>query len=203
MPVDDNVPLSTQEQHLLLYVRGDQPVHQPALDEALQSSKEHLINWHRRARHVQLSCYNAAKWFDFWHFTIGAPLILLTAAAATSYYKTLVTQHHSFLGVPTEIVGLLLPVLAALQTFLGYGQRAEKFRTTAAKYGSLRREIEQGSSLSLSTRREAEKLMDRLRSDLDTLAREAPEAPAIVWQWTRYTKKNDTGSPLFQTVPNS
>ena len=201
MPVEDDLPTPNQEQRVLLYVSVDQATHLTVPDESLQTSKNHLINWHRRARQVQLSCYNAAKWFDFWHFTIGAPLILLTAAAATSYYKTLVTQHHPFLGVPTDIVGLLLPVLAALQTFLGYGQRAEKFRATGAKYGSLRREMEQGSALSFGDTHQAQGLMDRLRRELDTLAREAPEAPAVVWRWTLFATRQDTGSPLFPSAP--
>ena len=196
MPQENSSP---QLQHFLFYA-GERIQADPSVDGSIASLKEHLTNWHRRARQVQLSCYNAAKWFDFWHFAIGAPLILLTAAAATSYYKALVTQHHAFLGIPTEVVGLLLPVLAALQTFLGYGQRAEKFRTTGAKYGSVRREMEQGSSLSFSTKREAEELMDRLRQELDTLSREAPEAPAVVWRWTRFANRQDTGSPLFPSI---
>ena len=197
---EDNDPVSfPHAKNILLYVTGEHTNDPLAPDEALPSAREHLTNWHRRARDVQLSCYNSATWFDFWHFMIGAPLIVLTSAAATSYYKALVTQHRTFLGVPTEILGLLLPILAALQTFLKYGQRAEKFRTTAAKYGSIRREMEQGSSLLFGNKQEAEKLMNSLRKELDTLAREAPEAPSIVWEWTQLILglKKGKGSPLF------
>jgi hypothetical protein len=188
-----------QQQVLILYAKQPTQTNEISETSALHQAKLHLINWHRRARQVQLSCYSAAKWFDFWHFVIGAPLILLTAFGATSFYKSLEASHHRSVIITTEVIGLLLPILAALQTFLGYGQRAEKFRTTAAKYGSIRREMEQGSALSLNTEQDADKFMGELRTELDTLAREAPEAPGIVWWWTRQTTKDDHGSPLFPT----
>jgi hypothetical protein len=70
-------------------------------------------------------------------------------------------------------------LLASLQTFLGYSERAEKHRVAGAKYGALGRELEQvrasGVTLSAET-------MSRIRKRLDDLAVESPNNPLLIYR---------------------
>ena len=113
---------------------------------------------------------------------LGIPTVVLTAATGTALFATLTKDQASqTLRLVLGLVSVLAAVLAALQTFLGYGQRADKHRTTAAAYGSIRREIEQYQALGPSSRDELERMMAKLRSRLDEVSRSAPDVPHRSW----------------------
>ena len=76
------------------------------------------------------------------------------------------------------LASVLAAVLASLQTFLGYSERAEKHRVAGAKYGAIGRELEvmlrsQGEAPSEPIAR----LIDRLNS----LALESPNNPQRIY----------------------
>jgi type II secretory pathway pseudopilin PulG len=107
---------------------------------------------------------------------------VLTAATGTALFATLSKDHASqTLRLVLGLVSVLAAVLAALQTFLGFGQRADKHRTTAAAYGSIRREIEQYQALGPSSRDQLEQMMAKLRSRLDEVSGSAPDLPNRSW----------------------
>ncbi len=165
--------------------------------EVITEAREVLANWHRRARESQMAAFNAAKWFRFWHFMIGVPLIILTAVTGTEGYRSDAVVHHDFHGVPTEAVEIIVPIVVALQTFLSYSQRAEKFQHAGAQYSSVRRKMEQGAVFLMADNANAMAFMDTIRSTLDTLAEEAPDPPFVVRKWTLHRLKADTASQLF------
>ncbi len=144
-----------------------------------------------------MSSFNAAKWFRFWHFVIGVPLIILTAITGTEAYRSDAVVHHDFYGVSTEAIGIVVPIVVALQTFLSYSQRAEKFQHAGAQYSTVRRKMEQGAVFLMATDDNAMAFMDTIRPTLDTLAEEAPDPPFVVRKWTLYRLKSDKASSLF------
>ncbi len=80
------------------------------------------------------------------------------------------------------LVSVLAATLTGLQTFLKFSERAEKHRTVAARYGALRREIEELMSLEEKLTKE---LITPLRKAIDRLAEEAPNVPTRVWSKTQ------------------
>src|SRR5207248_3345936 len=56
---------------------------------------------------------------------------------------SLSTQPDPRLQITTGIASVVAAVLAALQTFLGLSDRAEKHRLAGAKYGALGRQLEE------------------------------------------------------------
>lgn len=157
-----------------------------------------LENWHRRAREAQMASFNAAKWFRFWHFMVGIPLIVLTAVTGTEEYRSVAVLHQGFHGVSTEVIGIAVPIIVALQTFLSYSQRAEKFQHAGAQYSSIRRKIEQGAVFDMADDRTSSAFLDKVRPTLDTLAEEAPDPPLIVRRWTQHHLNSNPASPLFR-----
>ena len=93
--------------------------------------------WYRRCRESQFAHYRASSRYAALARVLGIPTVVLTAATGTALFATLTKDQASqTLRLVLGLVSVLAAVLAALQTFLGYGQRADKHRTTAAAYGS-------------------------------------------------------------------
>jgi hypothetical protein len=67
-------------------------------------------------------------------------------------------------------------VLSSLNTFLNYGELAERHRNASVKYGNLRREIEQLVCF-MDTKTDLEAIMEDVRKRWDGVDLEAPEIP--------------------------
>jgi hypothetical protein len=172
--------------------------HENEKSVVINEARRVLENWHRRSREAQMASFNAAKWFRFWHFLVGIPLILVTAVTGTEEYRSAAALHQDFYRVSPEAIGIAVPIIVALQTFLSYSQRAEKFQHVGAQYSSIRRKIEQGAVFYMSDNSSSAAFLDTVRPALDTLAEEAPDPPLIVRKWTQYHLKSDPASPLFR-----
>jgi hypothetical protein len=78
-------------------------------------------------------------------------------------------------------------LLSSLQTFLRFSERAEKHRAVAARYGSLRREIE---VLQAGGDPYDPMKIDSLRDKLDSISNEAPELTERTWKRTEAILKS-------------
>ena len=107
-------------------------------------------------------------------------MIGLTTLVGTSVFATLQKRPEPWLQITVGLASVLAAILASLQTFMGYSQRAEKHRVAGAKYGALGRELE---ALRASTKAESDEVIAELRKRLDTLALESPNNP--IWIYKR------------------
>jgi hypothetical protein len=73
-------------------------------------------------------------------------------------------------------ISILAAVLAAIQTFLSYGQLTERHRTAASRYASCRRTIE------LALARHDASSVDRIRIEMDKVGAASPQIGDKVWQ---------------------
>jgi hypothetical protein len=138
--------------------------------------------WYRRARESQFAHYKAASRYGALARLLGVPGVVLSAATGTALFATLEKNDASpTLRLVLGLVSVLAATLAALQTFLGFGQRADKHRAAASAYGSIRREIEQYQALPPAFRDGVEAAMERLRARLDEVSTSAPDVPARTW----------------------
>lgn len=137
--------------------------------------RELAVEWLHRAERTQHGHYLAALHFSQWHYWMGVPVVLLTAAVGTSVFATLQNKPDAWVQITVGLLSFLAALLAALQTFLGYGERAEKHRLAGARYGGIGRRLE----LLLASDSGWEALKE-IEEELNSLAQESPNIPRVV-----------------------
>ena len=157
-----------------------------------------LTGWYRRARESQFAHYTSASRYAILARLLGIPSVVLSAAAGTALFATLQEETASFdLRLALGLISVLAGVLAALQTFLGFGERADRHRAAGSAYGAVRREIEQYHAVPPRTAEAVEAIMNRLRDRLDTIAEKAPDVPDRTWNkaWKK-ASQSASSNPL-------
>ena len=157
--------------------------------EPPKSTQDLIVTWLRRARDAQLSHYAVADLLARRNLWMGVPVIVLTAAVGASAFASVLSE---LVPVWAKIIAgaasVLAAVLASLQTFFKYSERAERHKTFAAKYGAVRRELE---SLHASDRGSIDaNTIDALRDTLDNLAEDAPAVPAEIFERIQSAERN-------------
>jgi hypothetical protein len=110
------------------------------------------------------------------NFFFGFPTVILATVVGTSVFATLQSKPDLWWQVTVGVMSIGAAILAALQSFLGYNDKAEKHRTAGAKYNAIGRELELWLSLPVE---DLDKL-DSIRQRIDALAQESPHIPATV-----------------------
>jgi hypothetical protein len=137
-----------------------------------------LREWGARAGASSDTHYANASRLSRANVRFGVPVVALTTLVGTSVFATL--QHSVSLGlrVAVGMVSVLAAVLASLQTFLRFGERAEKHRAAAEAWASLRREIDEMVALHpnyLASRGDPKQYLDDLRRRMAEIAQQSPE----------------------------
>ena len=81
-------------------------------------------------------CDTRARW-------LGVPAIVLSTVLGTSIFATLESSPGRTAKAFAGLAGIAAAVRTALQTFLGYADRAQRHREAAQRYGDLRRELDE------------------------------------------------------------
>ncbi|MDY6892381.1 MAG: SLATT domain-containing protein [Chloroflexota bacterium] len=108
------------------------------MNEILEKAREYWIN----AGTQGLAHFRAAEVAERRGRQIGVPSVIISAVVATSIFSTLGESIDIRWRIATGAVALLAAVLAALQAFLSYGDRAEKHKAAGANYRSMRLELD-------------------------------------------------------------
>lgn len=101
-----------------------------------------IRTWHYRICRIQFAHYDAATHFERLNLILGIPVILLTTAVGTTIFSTLTESHSTRTQLYVGLLSVLAAVLASLQTFLRFAERAEKHRACGARYAGLKTELE-------------------------------------------------------------
>ncbi len=142
------------------------------------STEELLGDWYRRLRFSQFAHYESAKSFEHLNYQIGIPVVVLSAFVGTSVFASLGKVTDEKLQILIGLTSVVTAALASIQTFLRFSERAEKHRIAAAKYGALRRKIEELLAMAGDVTKDA---TTALRKDMDRLSEEAPHIPERIW----------------------
>ncbi|MDR5740675.1 MULTISPECIES: SLATT domain-containing protein [unclassified Caballeronia] len=135
-----------------------------------------LLLWTKRAREAQIRHYAMADRLSAYGRRLGLAVIGMTALTGTSSFLSLVTAAVSpELRIVVGMASMGAAVMASLQTFLRYNERADLHRRAGALYGAVRRRLEamhaQGSSgEAVSNTCD----MSAVRDELDRIAQAAP-----------------------------
>lgn len=145
---------------------------------------ELLRDWNRRADASAETHYAMANRLSSSNVLLGVPVVVLTTFVGTSVFATLQEDVDTRLRIFVGVVSVLAAVLASLQTFLRFGERAEKHRVAAEKWAALRREITEMLALHptyLASRGDPKQYLDDLRTRMDEVSTQSPEMPDRRW----------------------
>jgi hypothetical protein len=155
----------------------------PDLSEPVQQSSARTLlqDWYRRIGIVQKAHFESAMRFGKQNMQLGLPAIIFSTIVGTSVFASLNNDNIPQLAkIAVGLISVVAALLTALQTFLGFSERAEKHRTTAVRYGAVGRQIEQFLQTGSSARQSTDDLVDQIRERLDRLAEESPVLPADI-----------------------
>ncbi len=138
-----------------------------------------LRDWGRRAERSHSINYRIAQRLSRFNVALGIPIVILTTFAGTSIFATLGETGIVGFKIIVGLVSVLAAVLASLQTFLRFSERAEKHRVAATRWAAIRREIDEMVSLHPvypESRGDPKRYLDNLRDRIDKLTTESPES---------------------------
>jgi len=145
----------------------------------MQNQRDVLDEWYRRVAVTQVAHYISADHFGARRYWLGIPAIVLSTLVGTSVFAAIQKQPELWVQIVVGMASVAAALLASLQTFLGYSERAEKHRLAGAKYGALGRTLEQ---LRASETLPSLEDIASVRKRLDDLAIESPNNPLPLYR---------------------
>jgi SMODS and SLOG-associating 2TM effector domain family 4 len=162
----------------------------------LASPEKVLEEWYGRLRESQASHYEAAKACERMNYWLGIPVVILSTFVGTSVFASLGESVNNGVQIFVGLVSVAAATLASVQTFLQFSERAAKHRAVAARYGALRREIEEALTAGENVTQD---VLTPLRQEIDRLADDAPGISERIWNKVRRNLEKDK-SELGQTI---
>ncbi len=153
-----------------------------------------LDEWDSDLRVICHSHYDAAVHIDRRNYALGVPVVVLTTAVGTSVFSAIGKDPATWMLILVGLASLGAAVLAALQTFLKYAERAKKHRQAGAFFGSLLKEIEQTRAVPPADDDAFRKWGNSFRSRWDDVSKESPTIPAPIWK-QHYAKQKKKAAP--------
>jgi hypothetical protein len=156
---------------------------------------ETLEKWKSRAKFIQDSHYQAAAILKRWHWWTGLPLVVVSTISGSNIlldgdYSLSV---EAIMKVVAGLAGLLVAILAAVQTFMGFDKRSNLHYTAGVKYGVFKRKIEILATKSPKDE-DITKFLTEMEDKWNSLTEESPPIPLRVWQSVYKRKKKNESS---------
>jgi hypothetical protein len=144
-----------------------------------------LKEWRDRAEATSRTHYAMANRYSRRNMVLGVPVVGLTALVGTSVFATLQETLNTRMRIAAGVAIVAAAVLASLQTFFNYSEKAEKNRAAAELWSAIRREIAEMLALihpaNEATRGDPKEHLDKLRARMDETSAESPEMPDRLW----------------------
>jgi hypothetical protein len=140
-----------------------------------------IIEYRNRASVTRRSHYYASSAADKKNSLLGIPVVVITALVGTSIFGTLQTDPNVYIKIIAGLMSITAAVLAALQTYLGYNEKATKHKEAGAKYAAIWRCLDlldtelrtRGDQFATSAIEELKKIVAKL----DEIGKESPSVP--------------------------
>lgn len=162
-----------------------------------------LTDWFRRARESQYIHYECGVWFSRLNYLLGIPAIVMSTAVGTAVFASLETSATGTQKILVGLVSIVAAVLASLQTFLRFSERAEAHRATGSGYGAIRRSLEYLKTFPPADEEELKRAFNEVKKQMDALAKEAPEVPSRMKKKLDDEVKNVEHKRIFHLQPKS
>ena len=154
----------------------------PEWDRSLEGMLE---NWRMRAWASQTAHYRIASKLRLRHRVLGLPVVIFTTAVGTSIFATLSDSESAPGFWPRVVVGTIsigAAVLAGIQTFFGFAQRADQHVLAADWYSSIRRGIEQMQATPRQWRGDPRDCLEKVRKEMSQVGSQFPEIGEKTWK---------------------
>lgn len=148
-----------------------------------------LLKWHHRFHKSEKSHYRSATSCRVFNYSLGIPLVIITTLVASDVFELIrghaANQYPWGLGVMgsealvVASLSILAPVLAALQTFLRFPERAVQHRGAAVKFGLLKKEIEKCLTFPAKSPEELRQVIDRIQEQDAQILGESPSVGTL------------------------
>lgn len=144
-----------------------------------------LADWRQRVAAASEAHYRLASRLRRRHLLLGIPVVIFSSIVGTSLFATLADPKAAI--SPTFKIGiasisLAAAILSALQTFLRFGERAEKHVIAGDWYAALRREVDQTLALPAEERGKPKECFDRIRKEMSKVGQQSPEIGDLMWK---------------------
>lgn len=142
--------------------------------------KELLITWETDLRIACHGHYEAASKLVSYTYWLGIPVIIVSTVVGTAIFSSLEKSPDNCLKITFGIISILNAVLASLQTFLKFPERAEKHRKAGGKFASILKELEQ--KMVFANSEDIEIWCDDFRKRWDKISNESSTVPKRIWK---------------------
>ena len=151
-----------------------------------ESTEELLRDRHRRATAARAGHYHLAGRSRRRNLFLGVPAVVFSTVVGTSLFATLTKQTiNSTLRLVIGLVSVIAAILTALQTFLRFGERADKHVVAGDWYSAVRRDIDEILALPPHLRERPKECLDKLRKEMSKIGQQAPEIDDRLWTTLR------------------
>jgi len=151
-----------------------------------------LGNWHKRCYAAQSAHYASADLFRRLNYIVGVPAVVFSSVVGTAIFAGLEKESPRALLIAS--VSIMAAILAALQTFLRFSERAAQHATAGNWYSAIRRDIEQILHLPADHRGTAKDCLDEVRKEMNRASQDAPELSVRLWK--REAKRFGVKEPM-------
>lgn len=141
-----------------------------------------ITDWFRRVRESQCVHYECGNYYSRLNYLLGIPTIVLSAAVGTAVFASFDKPATGSFKLILGLVNITAAVLASLQTFLSFAERANRHRITGSKYGAVRRALEKLKTISPTEHDALRRELDTIQKAMDDLAENAPHVPSRLKQ---------------------
>lgn len=142
-----------------------------------------LADWERRSAVAKVAHYELTETYRRRYNLLGIPAVILASVVGTSLFATIgETSIDWRLRLAGGFVSVLSAVFAGLQTFLRYGELAERHMVAADWYAAVNRRIHQLQALQPGERGDAKACLDELRKELAKIGQQSPAIGERTWE---------------------
>jgi hypothetical protein len=143
-----------------------------------------LSDWGHRARAAEHAHYFLASRLRQRNLWLGIPTVVFSAVVGTSLFATLAQPNAEIpiaLGVSVGLLSVVAAVLAALQTFLRFSERAEKHVVAGDWYAAISRRIDELLVFPPERRGDPREVLDGVRKEMNKASQSYPEMGERLW----------------------
>jgi hypothetical protein len=133
-----------------------------------------LKRWQRGTRVLQVAHILAANHTHRLTRLFGITVVILTTIVGTSIFASLQSQSTIEAKIAVGLLSLAAAVLSSLQLFLRHDDMVQRHKQAFARYGELRREIEQRIACPPNTPSDFCIVVESLRTRWDSTDKESP-----------------------------